>query len=223
MELGFFRNVEKNFNEVKEFINELSNYLEKDTSIMEKIKEENKVSLASSIKMKKKRNEILVEYSKNREELYYVLSNNKNTDKYTLVKSREKVEPTKIQILKENLPQNIKVDCIMKLRNNSFVIDENLTQKFKEKFIEEANQILNKQWENLKKMRKEGEFYYVVDGNPSRIYLTMFNSNQVFEEVEFPDELRNKVSEGFILKYEKGTYKIDEEMTEKNFEGELNI
>ena len=75
----------------------------------------------------------------------------------------------------------------------------------------------------LENYRQEGEFYYVVDGNPSRIFLTKFNSSKVFEEVDFPNELRNEISEGFILKYEDGTYKVDEEMTEKNFEGKLKI
>ena len=117
MNLGFFRNVEKNFAEVKEFLNDLSNYLEKDTSIMDKIKEENKVSLDSSIKMKKKRNEILVEYSKDKESLYYVLSKNKNTGNFTILKSSEKEKIIKIQINKEKLPENIKVDSIMNLKN----------------------------------------------------------------------------------------------------------
>lgn len=223
MNLDFFKDDEKNFVGVKNFFNELSNYLEKDISVMDKMKKEDKVSLDSSIKMKKKRNEVLMEYSKDKETLYYVLAKNKDTSKYTILKSDENGKIIKIHVHKENLPENIKVDSIMKLSNNKFWLDEHLTQKFKERFTKEANQILIKQNKKLENMRKEDSFYYVVDGNPSRIFLTMFNSNKVFEEVNFPDELRNKVSEGVILKYENGTYKIDEKMTEENFEGRLNI
>lgn len=223
MDLGFFRNVEKCLGGVKSFLNELSNYLEKDISIMDKIKEENNVSLDSSIKMKKKRNEMLIDYSKGKEELYYVLSKNNKTDKYSILKIKPEGQISKIQVNEEKMAKNIKVDIIMKLKNEKFMIDERLTQNFKEEFTKVANQILNKQNKTLEKIRKEGEYYYVVDGNPRRIFLTKFNSNKVFEEVNFPDELRNKVSEGFILKYENGTYHIDEKKTEENFEGKLNI
>lgn len=223
MNLGFFRNVEKGLGGVKEFLDEISTYLEDGISIMDEIKKENKVSLDSSIEMKKKRNEILIEYSKDKESLYYVLSKNKNTGNFTILKSNEKGKIIKMQIHKEKLPENIKVDSIMKLNNEKFVVDENLTQNFKEKFTKEANKILNKQNKILENSRKEGAFYYVVDGNPRRIFLTKFNSNKVFEEVNFPDELRNEVSEGFILKYERGTYHIDEKKTEENFEGKLSI
>ncbi|MBE5819435.1 MAG: hypothetical protein E7310_01185 [Clostridiales bacterium] len=223
MDLGFFRNVEKGLGGVKEFLKELSNYLEDDISIIEKIKKENKVNLASSIEMKKTRNELLVEYSKNQEELYYVLSKSDKTNRYSILKISPKGEIEKMQVNGENLSENIRVDSIIKLNNEKFIVNQKLTQNFKEKFTKEANKILNKQNKMLDNIRREGAFYYVIDGNPNRIFLTMFNSNKVFEEVNFPDELRNKISEGVILKYERGTYHIDEKKTEENFEGKLSI
>ena len=223
MDLGFFRNAENSFRGVKELLKEISNYLENDISIIEKLKKDNDVSLASSIELKKKRNELLVEYSKGQEELYYVLSKSDKTNIYSVLKIKSKGKIEKIQVNEEKLSQDVKVDSIMRLNNKKFIIDKKLTQNFKEKFIKEAKKILNKQNNSLENYRQEGEFYYVVDGNPRRIFLTMFNSNKVFEEVNFPDELRNKVSEGIVLKYENGTYKIDEKMTEKSFEGKLKI
>lgn len=223
MDLGFFRNVEKGLGGVKEFLKEISDYLEDDISIIEKLKKDNKVSLASSMEMKKKRNELLVEYSKNQEELYYVLSKSDNTNRYSILKITPKGQTSKMLVNGGNLLKDVKVDSIMRLNNKKFIIDKKLTQNFKEKFTKEANKILSKQNKMLENYRQEGEFYYVVDGNPSRIFLTKFNSSKVFEEVDFPNELRNEISEGFILKYENGTYKVDEEMTEKNFEGKLKI
>lgn len=73
-----------------------------------------------------------------------------------------------------------------------------------------------------KDIREEG-LYYVLDGNPNKVYLTKFNSKKVFEAKDLPEEIKNTVSEGFILRYKNGEYTVDEELTEKNFEGLLNI
>lgn len=70
--------------------------------------------------------------------------------------------------------------------------------------------------------REEG-LYYVLNGNPDKVYLTKFNSKKVFEATDLSEEIRKSVSEGFILRYKDGKYAIDEELTEKNFEGLLNI
>lgn len=69
----------------------------------------------------------------------------------------------------------------------------------------------------------EEGLYYVLDGKPNKVYLTKFNSNKVFEVTDLPEEIKNAVSEGFILRYRNGEYTVDEELTEKNFEGILNI
>ena len=63
MQIDFFRTLENNFrnnNGVKNFINELSNYLEED--ILEKIKKENKVSLISENRMTIEKNKIIEKY-----------------------------------------------------------------------------------------------------------------------------------------------------------------
>lgn len=63
MKIDFFRILENNLNNnaVKDFINELSNYLEKE-EILEKVKEENKVSLISENRMIREKNEIIEKY-----------------------------------------------------------------------------------------------------------------------------------------------------------------
>ena len=72
------------------------------------------------------------------------------------------------------------------------------------------------------KTREDG-LYYALNANPDRIYLTKFGERKVFEATDLPDEIRKVVSEGFILRYKKGRYEIDEELTDRNFEGELDI
>lgn len=63
MKIDFFRMQENKFNnnEVKDFINELSNYLERkdNEEILEKIKQKNKVSLTSENRMIIEKNEII--------------------------------------------------------------------------------------------------------------------------------------------------------------------
>ncbi len=71
-------------------------------------------------------------------------------------------------------------------------------------------------------MQEEG-LYYVLSGNPEKVYLTKFKSDKVFEATDLPEEIKKVVSEGFILRYKNGKYTIDEELTDRNFEGELNI
>lgn len=69
MKIDFFRVLENNFknnNVVKDFINELSNYLEKDNNIeedfLEKIKKDNKLSLISENRILKEKNGIIKKY-----------------------------------------------------------------------------------------------------------------------------------------------------------------
>ena len=73
------------------------------------------------------------------------------------------------------------------------------------------------------KYREEGAIYYVMDRNPEKVYLTKSGVNKVFIENKFPNDLRNQISEGMIVRYKNGTYEIDRELTEKNFEGLLDF
>ena len=92
-------------------------------------------------------------------------------------------------------------------------------------FINELSDYINNFKENLLKQKNDREegLYYVLDGNPNKVYLTKFNSKKVFEATDLSQEIKNAVSEGFILRYKNGEYIVDEELTEKNFEGLLNI
>lgn len=92
-------------------------------------------------------------------------------------------------------------------------------------FIKELSDYMNNFKEKISKpkdSREEG-LYYVLDGNPNKVYLTKFNSKEVIEANDLPEKIKNTVSEGFILRYKNGEYAIDEELTERNFEGLLSI
>jgi len=92
-------------------------------------------------------------------------------------------------------------------------------------FIKELSDYMNNFKEKISKpkdINKEA-LYYVLNANPDKIYLTKFNDKKVFEATDLPQEIKNAVSEGFILRYKNGEYTVDEKLTEKNFEGLLNI
>ena len=96
--------------------------------------------------------------------------------------------------------------------------------EFKE-FMQELADYMKELKEKISKPKDiiEEGLYYVLDGNSNKVYLTKFNSKKVFEADDLPEEIKNTVSEGFILRYKNGEYTVDEELTEKNFEGLLNI
>ena len=111
------------------------------------------------------------------------------------------------------------LDFFKELKNN---LSSNNEVK---EFMQELADYMNNLKEKISKQKdtsKEG-LYYVLNANPEKIYLTKFNNKKVFEANDLPKEIRNTVSEGVILRYKNGKYTVDEELTEKNFEGLLNI
>ena len=88
-------------------------------------------------------------------------------------------------------------------------------------FLQELSNYIKKA--HQKPIERQEGLYYVLNANPKQIYLTKFGDKKVFEAKVLPENIRQVVSEGFILRYKDGKYEIDEELTDKNFEGELDI
>ena len=121
-----------------------------------------------------------------------------------------------IQISKNKL--NKKGDGILNLDffkevENSF---KNITTK---EFINELSKSLNKN----STLREEDCLYFVVSGTPNQVYLQNTNTDKVFEEKNLPQAIKNVVSEGYILRYKNGQYKIEEELTDEYFESQIDI
>lgn len=111
------------------------------------------------------------------------------------------------------------LDFFKEVKNN--LSNNNETKEFMQQLSDYMNNIKEK-ISKPKYISKEG-LYYVLNANPDKIYLTKFNDKKVFEATDLPKEIRNTLSEGVILRYKDGKYTVDEELTEKNFEGLLNI
>lgn len=109
------------------------------------------------------------------------------------------------------------------MRNLRLNLFNNIKNRYKSNETTNFLQELSKSLSKTNTKTREDGLYYVLNANPDRIYLTKFGERKVFEATDLPDEIRKVVSEGFILRYKKRRYEIDEELTDKNFEGELDI
>lgn len=108
----------------------------------------------------------------------------------------------KISEISENKILKIQDELI---KNNEKDI-ENKIRNIAEKIIKQQN-------EKLENYRKENHLYIVEEDRNGRIYLKdlTLNSKYVFEEVDFPEKMIKKATEGTVFEYVNGEYKIIEE------------
>ena len=212
MNLGFFRDLQNNFKnvEVNKFIKELENYLKfgnEEIGFLEQIQKENKVSMISKNKMRNRQNEILKNYAKDKNAIYFVSSKSKTNNEYIVFKY-ENQERSTIKLSSKELPINAGVNSMLTKNNGKYVLDKVGTEYVKDEIIKMAESILKEQNEKLQEFRKEGHLYMVEEDINDKIFLKDLNidSNYVIEEVNFPEKLRNEATEGTIFKYENGEY-----------------
>lgn len=231
MNLSFFKNLENNLKnmeikrEINRFIEELSNNFKEKTNNktmnIEDIEKEYKLTHDSSCSLISKRNEILQNYAKgleNEEKLYYISYKNDFKDTYKILEFNNIGEQDSFYLSKEKLPKNISVDKVIKKVNNQFIIDEESTKEIMDKIEDSAKEIANKQNDELDKYREEDCLYQVVKLSLQGAYLQNKNNNIIFEEVDIPENLRNVISNDYILRYKNGTYIFEEELTDEFFD-----
>lgn len=93
-------------------------------------------------------------------------------------------------------------------------------RNFIKDFISELSNYLQK--EN-RKLEIENGFYQVVDFGNNSVFLQNMDTNQVFEEKNLPEEIKSKISNDYVLKYEDGKYSIDMDKTDQFFNGMVDI
>ena len=236
MNLGFFKNLENNLKnrevkkEINRFIEELSNnFTEKTknkTMNIEDIEKEYKLTYDSSCSLISKRNEILQSYAKgleNEEKLYYISYKNDFNDTYKILEFNNIGEQDSFYLPKEELPKNISVDKVIKKVNNRCIIDEESTKEIIDKIEDSAKGIANKQNDELDKDREEDCLYQVVNLSLHGAYLQNKNNNVIFEEVNIPEDLKNVISNDYILRYKNGTYIFEEKLTDDFFDSLVEI
>ena len=71
--------------------------------------------------------------------------------------------------------------------------------------------------------REENCLYQVVELSRDGVYLQNTNNNVIFEEVNIADNIKNAISNDYILRYKEGTYVFEEKLTEEFFEKNVDI
>lgn len=209
------------------FLNELSNYLKNNINhnngqvpLLNHILSDNKLTTANENCLRDKFDKTLIQFAKDNfknDTMYFVQDNKKSywsnnskqydNDIYTVLKIHED-EIEEIDINKNNIDVEISINDIFLIKNGKYIVENSLTQDFKDTINDVTAEIINNQNKELSDCRKDEHLYMVseeVKNNRFLIDLTD-NSGFEFEEVDIPEELLSKATEGMVLKYSNGTY-----------------
>lgn len=219
MNLNLFNNLInnlKNDEKTQNFLNELkeavNNQDNNNLGILEKIQSKNKVSIGTKNKMESKMDDILKEYAGETIEdgdLFYIVEKLQNEDTYVVYKY-EQNDDSVLRININDLPQNASVNCALRLKNGEYIIDEESTLELENRITTMANELIEEQNKILEEYRKEGHLYEVSENINGAIFLHDItdNAKMEVEEVDFPEELKEKAVEGTIFEYINGEYKL---------------
>lgn len=223
MELNIFNinlNVDnKNREEVSEFVKELSDYLENErqVSILDRVQNSEKVTAMYRDKMLIERNKILNNYTKENQDkdtMYYIYDKDPETDTYLLSICEKNRSNVVIEAQKEELPEGVSVDTVLRQENAKYIVDTRATFIIRKQIEEMVNKLLKEQEKHLQSNRLEGHTYEVGEVENDRVWLYDITKNsgdeiEAFEEINFPLELINKVTEGTKVIYRNGNYEIN--------------
>ena len=213
-----FNNLKEN-KTVQNFIKELSNYLgnnvknnsnieNEEIPIIENILSKNNLTTGNKNAIRWSLNDVILKYAQKKlcSDAIYFVKNNEN-DMYTILKAKDgKIEETKIN--KNDMPNQVKINDVLKLKDNIFVVDSIYTKELQEDIKNMAKEILSKQNKNLERNRREGHLYVVTEeiGDNRFLWDLTDAPKTEFEEVDIPKDLLSKATEGMVLKYINGKY-----------------
>lgn len=220
---------------VQDFINDLTSYLEnknEEKPILEEILSKNNITTANENSIRWKMDDVILDYAKEnfKDETMYLVNDNKKIvwknnkkDYNNDILSIWKVENNKIEEIgleKSKLKEKLSINDVFKIENDEDIIDKIATKELKDKILEMANEIIEKQNNNLSNYKKEGHLYVVKEeiGNNRFLKDITEDKNTEFEEVDIPKEILDKAVEGSVLKYTNGKYEYfsDEGMEIEN-------
>lgn len=188
--------------------------------IIDEILSKNNVTTGNENSIRWKFNDVILEYAKRNyinEAMYFVQdskktywSNNKeqyNDNVYSVLKV-ENNQIEEIEINKKDMPKDIGINDIFRIKDDKYIIDNFATEKLKKEIKNMAEEIINKQNAKLNSYRKEGHLYVVKEelGDNRFLWDLTDASKFEFEEVDIPKDLLDRATEGSVLKYTNGTY-----------------
>lgn len=108
--------------------------------------------------------------------------------------------------LKNNPKGDAKMDEFINELSNSLKNDSGVSKE---------NMVIDAQKSKKSILDREEGLYYVVEENTDFVYLQNTNTDEIFKETNLPEGVRQKIMEGYMLRFHDGEYYIDEEETEK--------
>lgn len=222
-----FNNLKEN-KFVQNFMNELSNYLEKnlsnnnfssnswiDLSNDDLTIFDTKITTKFRDEMLVERNNILQNYAKNindADDIFYIYSiNSNNKNSYNLYNCRTNDIVTKSI---DDLPNGSELGSILSYKSGSFILDNEATEMLGNEIISMIKDKIIEQNDFLANNRIEGHIYEVGEKSSGRVCLYDLNSvnggSDGIEEVEFPATLYDRVDENDRVVFRDGEYNIVE-------------
>jgi hypothetical protein len=236
LKLDFFNNLAdgtKSHSFTLQFIDELTEYLNniKENITEKQIKQDltdflctneliakNKISYTFLSDFYEKRNDILKEYSNSRN-IYYVSWNNNIDDKYE-AKNIYKINEyfngnivSTFHLSGKDLPKLVQEGMILEKSGNKYIIDTKSTNAISKKLKEASKEIVNLQENHMKQYRTENDLYVVVEKCLNSAYLQNINTNIVFEETSFSDDVFNLLHNDVVVSFKDGKYVYEDEIT----------
>ena len=215
---------------VKNFMEELSNYLENninndsknlniDYEFQDLMAEDltlynKKVITKFRDEMLIERNNILQNYAnktKEKGEMYYIYgeSENKNNayNLYNCTNGGKEIITKSI----EELPTGSNLGTVLRKKDNNFVLDNEDTKEIVKEIDTMIKEKIEEQNEFLQSKRIEGHVYEIGEKNSGRMWLYDQNSDnkkaiEGIEEIEIPKELYEETKEGDLIIYHNGKY-----------------
>lgn len=207
MNLDLFNNLINSTKEnkfIQSFIKELGEFLENNTEKPLTARYRDEINI--------KRHEIVNNYSKEispQEELYYIYT--KNYDNTYGIVMHENGETGRDFCVKESqVPKGAEVDSVLRKKNGKFILDKTATEKIQQELGEMKNRLLKEQDNRLNTQRVEGHIYKFVEktGDSAWLIDETNYTGEVFQEIDFPNELLDKATQGDFFQYANGEYHV---------------
>lgn len=223
MNIDLFNNLinrTKENNVIKSFINELGEFLENDLcnnaknqeSLVQKILNGRTLTTRYRDEINIQRHDIITNYAKENSEkgeFYYVYSKGADNT-YSVVMHKKEEVGSDIWVKESQLPKGAGVDSVLRVKNGIFVLDKDTTKKIQEELTKMINRLLEEQATRLEAQRIEGHIYKFVEktGNTVELIDVTDYTGECFEEIDFPNELANKATQGDRFQYLNGEYRL---------------
>ena len=154
---------------------------------------------------------------KDGEVLYYINSYNSTSQNYGIIGYSKDGKSENFYLSSDKLPSNIKKGFIIKKEDENWSINKEASKFLNNKLTEIAEDLSKIQEKELENYRKEGGIYQVIDNDKVCITLLDKETEKVFGEVKFSEELFNLLATDFIVRFENGEYVYDEKLTDEFF------